>query len=114
MLGYGLSKVTMLVITGGLRSTVYGKTVTRCTTMAVKLQAEAKHGPVATKTPTVAAYMACWFREVVKPNLAPLMTYATRRPWSGRTPFRASARICSTGSRSGGADVDRRSLPEVT
>jgi hypothetical protein len=27
MLGYGLSKVTMLVITGGLRSTVRGKTV---------------------------------------------------------------------------------------
>jgi len=58
------------------RKYVYGKTRDEVHDKRVKLQAEAKRGPVATSTPTVAAYLAYWLREVVKPNLAPL-TYAT-------------------------------------
>ena len=58
------------------RKYVYGKTREVVHDKWVRLQAQAKAGPVATKVPTVAEFMAYWLAEVVGPNLAPL-TYAT-------------------------------------
>jgi integrase len=37
----------------------------------IDLQKQAKSGPVATKVPTLGAYLDYWLAEVVKPNLAP-------------------------------------------
>jgi integrase len=58
------------------RKYVYGKTREEVHDKWIKLQAQAKAGPVATRSPTVAKFMAYWLREIVEPNHAPL-TYAT-------------------------------------
>jgi integrase len=58
------------------RKYVYGATREIVHDKWIKLQHQARHGPVATKVPTVASYLAYWLAEVVRPNLAPL-TYAT-------------------------------------
>ena len=50
---------------------VYGKTREDVHPKWLALQQEAARGPVATKTPTVAEYLAYWHREIVTPNLAP-------------------------------------------
>lgn len=42
----------------------------------IDLQKQARGGPVATKVPKLAEYLAYWLQEIVAPNLAPL-TYAT-------------------------------------
>jgi excisionase family DNA binding protein len=95
MLGFGLNKVKMLVITGELRSVkdgryrrilpewvdeyvarrgrkwLYGKTREEVHDRWISLHGRAKTGPVPTKVPTLAEYIAYWLREVVRPNLAP-------------------------------------------
>jgi integrase len=53
------------------RKWVYGKDRDNTYARWIDLQKQARNGPVATKVPTVAAYLAYWLREVVKPNLAP-------------------------------------------
>nr|WP_277349624.1 hypothetical protein [Planosporangium thailandense] len=53
------------------RKYVYGKTREDVHNKWIKLQADARKGPVATKVPTVASFLDYWLREVVKPNLAP-------------------------------------------
>lgn len=58
------------------RKYVYGKTRDEVHDKWVKLHAQAKAGPVATKVPTVAGHVAQWLAEVVKPNRAP-GTYVT-------------------------------------
>lgn len=58
------------------RKYVYGKTREEVHDKWIRLQTQAKAGPVATKVPTVAAYLTYWLAEIVEPNLAPL-TYAT-------------------------------------
>ncbi len=58
------------------RKYVYGRTREIVHDKWIKLHAQAKAGPVATKVPTVAEYMTRWLAEVVEPNLAPL-THAT-------------------------------------
>jgi hypothetical protein len=58
------------------RKYVYGKTREIVHEKWIKLHAQAKAGPVATKVPTVGEYVNRWLGEVVRPNLAPL-TYAT-------------------------------------
>ena len=58
------------------RKYVYGKTREEVYDKWIKLQAQAKAGPVPTRVPTVAAFMAYWLREIIEPNSAP-MTYAT-------------------------------------
>jgi integrase len=61
------------------RKYVYGKTRQIVHDKWIELQRKAKDGPVATKVPTVGAYLAYWLKEVVEPNLAPLThsTYET-------------------------------------
>jgi integrase len=61
------------------RKYVYGTTREIVHGKWVKLQREAQQGPVTTRTPTLAPYLAYWLREVVEPNLAPLTasTYET-------------------------------------
>lgn len=53
------------------RKWVYGRSREETHTRWIKLHAEASRGPVASKVPTVGAYLDYWIREVVKPNLAP-------------------------------------------
>ncbi|GGO50409.1 site-specific integrase [Streptomyces daqingensis] len=53
------------------RKYVYGKTREEVHDKWIKLHAEAKKGPVATRTPTVQQYLTYWLREVVKPDLKP-------------------------------------------
>lgn len=50
---------------------VYGKTRDEVHIKWIRLQQDAAHGPVATKTPTVGEYLDYWLREIVTPNLAP-------------------------------------------
>src|SRR2546423_15132158 len=61
------------------RKYVYGQTRDEVHDKWIRLHAQAKAGPVATKVPTVADFLAYWLREVVQPNLAPLTaaTYET-------------------------------------
>jgi integrase len=54
------------------RKYVYGKTREEVHDKWIKLQAEAKRGPVATRHRTVAAFLSYWLESIVKPNLAPL------------------------------------------
>jgi Phage integrase, N-terminal SAM-like domain len=58
------------------RKYVYGQTRELVHDKWIKLHGQAKAGPVATSSPTVADYLGYWLREVVEPNLAP-MTAAT-------------------------------------
>jgi integrase len=54
------------------RKYVYGKTRAEVHEKWVRLHAEAKKGPVATRHRTVAGFLDYWLTSVVKPNLAPL------------------------------------------
>jgi integrase len=58
------------------RKYVYGKTREEVHGKWIALHAEAKKGPVATRHRTLAAFLAYWLDEIVKPNLAPL-TYVS-------------------------------------
>ncbi len=58
------------------RKYVYGKTREEVHDKWIKLHADAKKGPVATRHRTVAAFLAYWLESIVKPNLAPL-TYVS-------------------------------------
>lgn len=64
---------------GRKRKYVYGPTRKAVHEKWLKLHTEAKKGPVATNTPTLAQYLAYWLKEVVEPNLRPLTaaTYET-------------------------------------
>jgi integrase len=53
------------------RKWLYGKTREEVHDKWIKLHAAAKAGPVPTKVPTLAEYVAYWLKEIVKPNLAP-------------------------------------------
>ncbi|MCK8680228.1 site-specific integrase [Streptomyces lichenis] len=53
------------------RKYAYGKTRDEVHGKWIKLHTEAKKGPVATSTPTLAAYLARWLKEVVEPDLKP-------------------------------------------
>jgi integrase len=61
------------------RKWVYGPTREDVHAKWIKLHARAITGPVPTKTPTIADYLAYWLREVIEPNAAPLThsTYET-------------------------------------
>ncbi|MFF6808137.1 hypothetical protein [Streptomyces sp. NPDC012616] len=61
------------------RKYVYGPTRKDVHEKWLKLHNEAKKGPVATNTPSLAQYLAYWLKEVVEPNLPPLTaaTYET-------------------------------------
>jgi integrase len=54
-----------------VRKWAYGKTREEVHDKWLKLHNAAKQGPVVTKSPTLAGYLAYWLREVVEPNLAP-------------------------------------------
>ncbi|MBD0738962.1 tyrosine-type recombinase/integrase [Streptomyces sp. CBMA29] len=54
------------------RKYVYGKTRDEVHDKWIRLHAEAKNGPVATRHRTVAQFLAYWLESIVKPNLAPL------------------------------------------
>ncbi|WP_125263551.1 site-specific integrase [Streptomyces alboflavus] len=54
------------------RKYAYGKTRDEVHEKWLKLHVEAKKGPVATRHRTLAAFLAYWLGEIVKPNLAPL------------------------------------------
>jgi hypothetical protein len=58
------------------RKWVYGKTREEVHDKWIRLHHQAKNGPVATRVPTIGAYVTNWLAEVVKPNRA-LLTYAT-------------------------------------
>jgi integrase len=58
------------------RKYVYGKTREEVHGKWIALHGEAKKGPVATRHRTLAAFLAYWLDEIVKPNLAPL-TYVS-------------------------------------
>jgi hypothetical protein len=45
----------------------------------LKLHQAAARGPVATRVPTVEAYMAAWLEEVVRPTVAPSTAACPRR-----------------------------------
>jgi integrase len=73
------------------RKYVYGSTREKCHEKWIKLAAEAKKGPVATKTPTVDSFIDYWLEEIVKPTKAPLtyVFYETHarlfiRPYLGK------------------------------
>ena len=53
------------------RKYVYGKTRDIVHDKWIKLHADSKKGPVPTSTPTLAAYLDDWIREVVRPGLKP-------------------------------------------
>lgn len=53
------------------RKYVYGATREIVHEKWIELQRQAARGPVATRTPTVSAYLEYWLREVVQPNVAP-------------------------------------------
>jgi integrase len=61
------------------RKYVYGRDRETVHDKWIKLHQQAKAGPVATRVPTLGAYLAYWHRDVVAPNLAPLTsaTYET-------------------------------------
>lgn len=54
------------------RKYAYGKTREEVHDKWIKLHAEAKRGPVATRHRTVAAFLSYWLESIVRPNLAPL------------------------------------------
>jgi integrase len=54
------------------RKYAYGKTREEVHEKWLNLHAEAKRGPVATRHPTVGAFLSYWLDSVVKPSLAPL------------------------------------------
>ncbi|MYV51040.1 tyrosine-type recombinase/integrase [Streptomyces sp. SID3212] len=54
------------------RKYAYGKTREEVHDKWLKLHAESKRGPVATRHRTLAAFLAYWLDSIVKPNLAPL------------------------------------------
>ncbi|MEU3637154.1 site-specific integrase [Streptomyces albogriseolus] len=54
------------------RKYAYGKTREEVHEKWLNLHAEAKRGPVATRHPTVGAFLSYWLDSIVKPNLAPL------------------------------------------
>ncbi len=56
------------------RKYVYGRTREAVHEKWVKLQSEARQGPVSTRSPTVAGYLEYWLDQVVQPNLAPATT----------------------------------------
>lgn len=58
------------------RKYVYGQSREEVHGKWLKLQNQAREGPVATKVPKLGDFLAYWLAEIVKPNLAPL-TYAT-------------------------------------
>src|SRR5487761_1371758 len=53
------------------RRWAYGPTREAVHDKWVKLQAKAAEGPLPTTTPTVAAYLAYWLSDVIKPNREP-------------------------------------------
>ncbi|MGW7572469.1 site-specific integrase [Streptomyces sp. NPDC054765] len=53
------------------RKYVYGKTRDDVHDKWIKLHGEAKKGPVATSSPTIAQYLTYWMKEVVQPDLRP-------------------------------------------
>lgn len=63
------------------RKYVYGPDRETVHTKWVKLLRQAQEGAVATKVPTVGAFLTGWLDEVVKPNLAPA-TYANYEMFS--------------------------------
>lgn len=58
------------------RKWIYGQDRNELHGRWIDLQKQARGGPVATKVPKLAEYVAYWLQEIVAPNLAPL-TYAT-------------------------------------
>ncbi len=54
------------------RKYVYGKTREEVHDKWIRLHAEAKKGPVATRHRTLGAFLSYWLESIVKPNLAPL------------------------------------------
>ncbi|GAA5120025.1 site-specific integrase [Haloechinothrix salitolerans] len=58
------------------RKYVYGKTEDIVREKWLELHQQARKGPVATNTPTLAEYLEYWLSEVIEPNRAPL-TYST-------------------------------------
>jgi integrase len=58
------------------RKWIYGQNRDELHGRWIDLQKQARGGPVATKVPKLAEYVAYWLQEIVAPNLAPL-TYAT-------------------------------------
>jgi integrase len=58
------------------RKWIYGQDREELHGRWIDLQKQAREGPVATKVPKLAEYIAYWLQEIVKPNLAPL-TYST-------------------------------------
>src|SRR3954470_12086679 len=61
------------------RKYVYGQDRETVHDKWIRLHQQAKAGPVATRVPTLGAYLTYWHRDVVAPNLAPLTcaTYET-------------------------------------
>lgn len=53
------------------RKYVYGKTREEVHDKWISLQKKAKEGPLATKVPTLGAYLRYWLREVVEPGMKP-------------------------------------------
>ena len=53
------------------RKYVYGKTREDVHAKWINLQHRAKDGPVATRVPTLKAFLTYWLEEIVRPNLAP-------------------------------------------
>jgi integrase len=74
----GFAAYAWVVKPNGLRARkyVYGKTREEVHDKWIRLQQQAKAGPVATKVPTVDGYIAYWLAEIVEPNLSPA-SYAT-------------------------------------
>jgi integrase len=58
------------------RKWIYGQDRAELHGRWIDLQKQARGGPVGTKVPKLAEYVAYWLQEIVAPNLAPL-TYAT-------------------------------------
>ncbi len=61
------------------RKYVYGKTREQVHDKWIRLQGDARRGPIATSSPTVETFLHYWLEQVVEPNLAPLTaaTYST-------------------------------------
>ncbi|MGH3829479.1 MAG: tyrosine-type recombinase/integrase [Pseudonocardiaceae bacterium] len=53
------------------RKYIYGKTREQVHEKWLKLQQQARQGPMATSVPNLGAFLAYWLEEVVRPNLAP-------------------------------------------
>ncbi|GGM82099.1 site-specific integrase [Thermopolyspora flexuosa] len=53
------------------RKWVYGQSREEAHSKWIKLHAQATRGPIASKVPTLGAYLDYWVRDVVEPNLAP-------------------------------------------